>query len=243
MNQQAPFQPSDLEDLDRFLYSAYEVVPMQQIHDGDNDPRVIGLRHDVDNEITSSVAMAAWEEERGYRSTYFILHTAPYWQDKTLLQESLTAIDSLGHEIGFHINAITEAIRTGDDPLDIAQDAVDELRGYGYPVRGVVAHGDNACYEHHFINDELFTESRRDNQGAADRTVGGVKLAPISRSELGFDYDPNWLPRDEYLSDSGGQWSKPFNEFAARFHEYGQLHMLVHPCWWAESFVRAGATI
>ncbi len=238
MNPSVPFMPSDLDELGEFLGRADAVVPMSEIADGNHDERVIGMRHDVDNEIMSSVSMALWEQKRGYRSTYFILHTAPYWQDKRRLRAALVAIHGMGHEIGFHINAITEAIETGEHPLDIAYDAVDELRSYGYPVRGVVAHGDNACYEHHFINDEIFTESARPDYGAPDRVVGGVKLEPVSRSELGFDYDPNWLPRSEYLSDSGGRWSQSFEAVAARFPGSGQLHMLVHPCWWDEALIR-----
>ncbi len=241
MNSHAPFQPSDLWQLDALLSRAGAVVPMSEIADGNHDERVIGMRHDVDNDILPAVDMACWEQERGYRSTYFILHTAPYWEDKKKLVSALLAIHGLGHEIGFHLNAITEAISTAEDPIDIAQDAVDELRGYGYDVRGVVAHGDNACYQHHFINDEIFTESRRPGYGAADRVVGGVKLDPISRVELGFDYDPNWLPRGDYISDSGGKWSQPFDALADRFPLEGQLHMLVHPDWWKEAFVTVGA--
>lgn len=236
MNQQAPFQQIDLEELDEFLDQADAVVAMEDVFDGNDSRRVIGMRHDVDNEIASSVAMAEWEAERGYRSTYYILHTTDYWQNKPLLKASVAAIAGCGHEIGFHINAITQAIQTGQDPLDIAQDAVDELRGYGYPVRGVVAHGDPACYEHHFINDELFLESRRPGYGKPDRIVGGVKLDPVSRTDLGFDYDPNWLYRGDYLSDSGGRWSKRFEDVAARFPtETGQLHVLLHCCWWSNA--------
>lgn len=238
MRDKAPFQPLDLDELADVLDRAGAVVAMEDIADGNHHERVIGLRHDVDNEIESSVAMAQWEAERGYRSTFFILHGTHYWNDKDTLREALDAISDCGHEIGFHLNAITEAIRTGEDPLDIAQEAVDELRGYGYPVRGVVAHGDQACYEHHFINDEIFTESRRPGYGPADRIVGGVKLQPVSRAELGFDYDPNWLPRGDYLSDSGGCWSRPFETVTGRWPSAGQLHILQHPCWWSEALVK-----
>jgi len=238
MNDQAPFQPSDLDELGRFLDQAAAVVAMEDIADGDHGAGVIGMRHDCDNVIAPAVQMAEWEAERGYRSTYFILHTASYWQQKETLRASLEAIADCGHEIGFHLNAITEAIRTGEDPLDIAQEAVDELRGYGYPVRGVVAHGDQACYEHHFINDEIFTESRRPGYGPADRIVGGVKLQPVSRAELVFDYDPNWLPRGDYLSDSGGRWSSHFETVTGRCPSAGQLHLLVHPDWWPEALAK-----
>lgn len=240
MNQREPFQPSDLMELGELLDRADRVVAMEDIADGLHEPGVIGVRHDVDNVIGPAVAMAEWEAERGYRATYFILHTAPYWEQKDTLRAALKVISECGHEIGFHLNALTVAIETGEDPLDITQDAVDELRSYGYPVRGVVAHGDPACYEHHFVNDEVFTESRRVGYGKADRVIADtVKLQPVSRSDLGFDYDPNWLHRGDYLSDSGGHWSQPFNDAAETWPSRGQLHMLVHPCWWAEAFLPA----
>lgn len=241
MRPEAPFQQDDLEALDGLLSKAEMVVPMDMIAAGETSPRVLGLRHDVDNFIEPAVAMAEWEADRGYTSTYFILHTAAYWQDKYLLQTSLERIADCGHEIGFHLNALTAAIKTHRDPLEILEESVAELRGYGYHVTGVVAHGDNACYQHGFINDELFLESARPDQGPPDRTVGGVKLAPVSRELFGFEYDPNWLPRAAYLSDSGGRWSHQFDDIAAGFPFDGQLHMLVHPDWWAEAFVRAAA--
>lgn len=245
MNEKAPFQPSDLAELGEFLDLAARVVAMEDVlHSPWSAANVIGMRHDVDNAITPAVDMAQWEADRGYRSTYFILHTAPYWEEKETLKAALEVIADCGHEIGFHINAITAAIETGRDPIAIAAEAVGELRSYGYDVHGVVAHGDQACYQYGFINDELFIESARPAYGEPDRMIAtpNLKLAPISRRGLGFNYDPNWLPRGDYLSDSGGEWSQPWDEVAARFpEETGQLHMLVHPDWWSNAFI--GATV
>jgi len=236
MRDVAPFQPDDLDHLDRLLSQADQVVAMEDVHAGATSRHVIGLRHDVDNVIGPAVAMAEWEAVRGYRSTYYILHTSPYWEQKDLLRASLETIAGCGHEIGFHINAVTAAIDTGRPVQEIIEDAVGELRSYGHPVHGVVAHGDNACYRHRFINDEVFTESRRPAYGPASRLVGGVWLNPVPRSTYGFDYDPNWLRRTVYLSDSGGQWSRPFQEVADGFPFDGQLHILIHADWWAEAF-------
>jgi hypothetical protein len=230
----APFQSDDLRELGRLLEQASAVVAMETIADGLADHAAIGMRHDVDNHIGPAVEMARWEAERGYRSTYFILPTAPYWAYKHELQAALEEIAGCGHEIGFHLNAITAAIQTGRDPFTILREQVEELRGYGYRVRGVVAHGDQACYRHGFVNDELFVESPRPDWGTATRTVGGVPLRPVPRGTFGFDYDPNQLSRGTYLSDSGGRWSQPFEQIAAE--RVGQLHMLVHPDWWGEAF-------
>ncbi len=236
----SPFQRDDLDELDAFLSSASRVRAMEDIAFSNYSANVIGMRHDVDNALAPAVAMAQWEAERGYRSTYFILHTAPYWQDKDTLQAGLEVIADCGHEIGFHVNAIAEAIRTGMDPLVIATSAIAELRSYGHEIHGVVPHGDPLCHVHNFVNDELFKESPRPKCGEPDRYVAGVKLQPIHRRTLGFDYDPNWLPRLTGVSDSGGQWSQPFDELAAGFPYAGQIHMLIHPEWWAEALIPAG---
>jgi hypothetical protein len=67
-----------------------------------------------------------------------------------------------------------------------------------------------------------------------------LRLKPISRRGLGFDYDPNWLPRKVGVSDSGGRWSQPFDELVAGFPYDGQVHMLVHPDWWSEASAPKG---
>lgn len=244
MRAESPFQPNDLHELGEFYEQFGAVVPMCEIADGNHDERVLGLRHDVDNVIAPAVQMAEWEAERGYRSTYFILHTAPYWQEKDTLRAALETIAACGHEIGFHTNAITAAIVHWHDPLEILEEAVAELRSYGYPVRGVVAHGDSLCYAHNYVNDELFTESARPAYGAPDRMLADrIKLNPVPRATFGFDYDPNWLPRGQYLSDSGGRWSQPFEQVAAAFPGGRQLHMLIHADWWAEAFKREAVTV
>lgn len=231
MRTRSPFRETDLDDLDVFLDQAYAVVPMREVHAGTTDPRVIGMRHDVDNFIEPAVAMAAWEAGRGYRSTYYILHTAPYWDDKLLLRRSLDLIAGWGHEIGIHNNALAEYRRTGLDPRTSLAQACSELRGYGYRVSGTVAHGDSDCYDEQgdilFVNDQLFTECVRDYELICD---------PVPLAAFGLDYDANWLQRAAYLSDSGGRWSHDFDEYTGGFPYDGQLHMLVHPDWWAEAF-------
>ena len=231
MRDRAPFQPDDLEALDGLLAQATVVVPMLDIHEGKFGPHAIGLRHDVDNAIEPAVEFAFWEAERGYRATYYVLHTAPYWQDKDLLRASLEMIASLGHEIGIHNNALAEAHRTGEDPRRILVKAICELHELGHKIRGTVAHGDPDCYDRagriRFVNDQLFTECQREYD---------VPVKPLSLSKFGLDYDANWLPRGGYLSDSGGRWSQPFQKIADGFPYPGQLHMLVHPDWWQEAF-------
>lgn len=268
MRERAPFRADDLAEFDaRFLAKASAVVALQEVHAGNRDPSVIGLRHDCDagHSLATAVKMARWEADRGYRSTYYVLHTSPYWGAPGF-RESLDRIACFGHEIGIHTDALAEALRTGGDPDRILEDALDELRGYGFPVRGVAGHGNPLCNrdraegEITFANDEQFLECARPQEGEPDREItrGNVrrKLRPRPLADFGLDYEALvlGLPHPFRFSDSGGQWLAPgFEKTADAFEslskitmhhalanpeKFRQLHLLQHPDWWGEAFVR-----
>jgi hypothetical protein len=242
MRDSAPFQPDDLKALGDLLDRAAAVVAMQEIAAGNLEARVIALRHDVDNDHALAVAvrMAEWEAERGYRSTYFLLHTSGYWNEGEL-RRSAERIAVCGHEIGIHANAVAEALRTGGDPAEILHEAIGELRSFGFPIRGVVAHGDGLCGDAHFVNDEMFVECARPAFGSPRRTLfhngRALTLNPTPLASFGLTYESYRAgQRVGYLSDSGGRWNTPFADVAAAFPLPGQLHVLVHPDWWKEAF-------
>jgi hypothetical protein len=241
VNEQAPFLPADLEELHAELLSrAARVVPMRDIFMGDSSPQVIGLRHDVDDNngsFQTALRMAEWEFEHGYSSTYFLLHGSHYWGDDMLALAP--EFEELGHEVGIHCNAIAEALRTMTNPHVILADALKQLRSCGVRVAGSVAHGDQLCHKARFVNDEIFSECARPDYGEAHRMIrlGNVTLLleQLSYRVFGLEYDANWLAREQYLSDSGGSWSRPFDDVVAGFGK-GQLHVLQHPDWWAQAF-------
>ena len=245
MREHQPFLASDLEELHaRLLSQADRVVPMRDVYKGDRAAGVIGLRHDVDDNpgsFDTALRMAEWEFDHGYSSTYFLLHTAPYWNEDMLCRAPL--FEEMGHEVGIHVNAVAEALRSHRQPAHILRDALEELRSSGVRVEGCVAHGERECYDSNgkvrFVNDEMFSESPRPKLGAADRKIVGkdwvLQLRPVSREEFGLAYDATWLGREQYLSDSGGRWSRSFDEVVASFGA-GQLHVLVHPDWWSLAF-------
>lgn len=270
MNQRAPFNAADLAELDmRLLDQASAVVAMEDVHDGHRDPNSIGLRHDVDgvshqtrHALDTAVKIAGWEAERGYRSSYYFLHTAPYWTAPGF-RDALDTIAAYGHEIGVHNNAIAEALRTGQDPDVILDEAISTLRGFGFAVRGAVGHGDPFCNrdagpdEVWVANDEQFTVCQRPDYGAPDRVVtrGNVslKLKPRPLADFGLEYEALWCahPYPFRISDSGGKWLNPgweetvdkwqderrlYPEVTAPDKIVRQLHVLWHPDHWAESF-------
>ena len=265
MRPHAPFCADDLAELDEaFLSRAARVVAMEDVVAGDRGANVIGFRHDCDNfrSLATACDMAAWEADRGYRSTYFILHTAPYWQAQGF-DDALEEIASHGHEIGIHVDALARAMVTGEDPDTILDAAIGYLRHLGHDIRGAAGHGNSICNrdahegEGWFANDEQFVECRRPDYGDADRVIvrgkNTLKLAPRSLADFGLEYEALFcaLPFHFRFSDSGGRWIAPgFGETAERFHgqvdvaaapengyQPAQLHLLVHPDWWENAFV------
>lgn len=244
MRDREPFRRDDLREFRReLLERADEVVAMREIHAGERDPLVIGLRHDVDNVLEPCVELAEWEAKHGYRATYFVLHDSPYW-DSPELRPALERIAELGHEIGIHANALAVALTSGREPDEILATALYRLRSWGHDVIGVVAHGDPLCYRGHFVNDEQFVECARPDYGDPRRRLHyrgiGVNIEPRPLADFGLEYDSIHLARGLYLSDSGGAWNEPFAELCERFpNPFGQLHVLQHPCWWVEAFPTA----
>jgi hypothetical protein len=246
----APFRPQDLEELHaRLLSQADRVVPMRDIHKGDVGRRVIGLRHDVDDNAGSfdtALAMARWEFDHGYSSTYYVLHDSHYWDADHLVRA--LEFEELGHEVGLHNNAIAEGIRQRRSPDWILLEALGDLRSVGLRVDGTVAHGDPLCRDVRgqvrFVNDEMFVECRRTDMGEPDRVVAhhntAIMLHPQPLSDYHLAYDANWLPRGNYVSESGGRWSQDFGTVADGFGDV-QLHVLVHPDWWEHAFAKVAA--
>lgn len=232
---------ADLLALDDLLGSAGAVVPMRDIHAGADAPCVIGLRHDVDDNkdsLETAVQIARWEQDRGYRSTFFVLHSAGYWRSPWF-PLALAEFAECGHEVGIHVNAVAEALRSGGDPADILHDALAYLRGLGHDVIGVAPHGDQLCHSAGFVNDEMFSECARPEVGEPARTLEHegrrVTLAPMPLADFGLAYETYRLPKGRYLSDSGGAWNVPLDAIPGE----GQLHILWHPDWWADAFTEA----
>lgn len=262
MRDNAPFRADDLEELDERFYSrASAVVSMIDVYRGNRNPGVIGLRHDCDagHSLATAVKMAEWEEARGIRSTYYMLHSAPYWQYPNF-RESLETIACLGHELGIHLDALAEALKTGRDPDVILDEALSTLRGWGFSIRGAAGHGNALCNrdaaegEPWFANDEQLSECQRPDYGSPDRLLWRgsrkLKLSPRPMADFGLDYEALriGLPHPFRCSDSGGKWLNPgfdamVDQFIAhldprRWHEARQLHLLIHPDWWQQAFAR-----
>lgn len=222
----------DLQQLDT-LCSLGSVMRLCDVHDGAQDPDVIGMRHDVDDRGWDSVlAMALWEEARDRHSTFYFLHTAPYWN--VTMAPTLREIVALGHEIGLHNNAVAAWWRSNGalDPFDVFEEAQYQLEVWANTsVRSTAGHGDDACYEGAFINYSMFEECPVKSPGFRSfYEVTGME--PRKLREFGLDFAGDHVPRSIYLSDSGDQWSDPVEDVIAAFPAPSNIVILQHPDWY-----------
>ena len=117
-----------------------------------------------------------------------------------------------------------------------------------------------------FANDEQFLECRRFQVGNV-AVAGGERelwrgdksllLKPRPLADFGLVYEALFcaLPFYFRFSDSGGKWTNPgWDQTVAKFAETvtateapqgsddpRQLHLLIHPDWWARAFVPVAA--
>lgn len=197
----ASFDTYDLARLRTFL-SDEGSVPMCE---ASTEQRKVIVRHDVDHDLDHAVEFARWEEINGIRSTYFILHTAQYWQSEaTMGFPRCRLIRDLGHEIGIHNDAMSvSADVIGADM--VFQEAINLMKGRGaLNIVGCADHG-----------------------GAVPSSVLWENKTP---ADFGLTYEAYQLQRRlncNYISDNRGKLNREFGIDSVK-----PTVLLVHPEHW-----------
>lgn len=112
------------------------------------------IRHDVDGDLMAALDMAKIENALGIKSTYFLLHTAPYYgimQNGVFMRNEAALatyleIQALGHEVAVHTDAL-ELYQ--NHKVDGAKGLVTELewlRDNGLKISGTLAHNSFNVY-------------------------------------------------------------------------------------------------
>lgn len=186
------------------------------------------LRHDTDDDLQNSLLMAEIESSHGVKSTYFILDTAPYWQPlDSSMWEKLRAIQDMGHEIGWHNNAVTAWIKDGkkNNLGHYIKTPLCLMRDNGLHVNLTAAHGDPLCYELKYVNYNCF--------GFTSPKLFGYEVPVYDMKEFGLVQDAIHDPHTGYLSDSGGKWSAdPLSVLIGWKTSKQRNQLLIHPQWW-----------
>ena len=196
------------------------------------------LRHDVDRDLDKAVRMAEIEAGRDnnlnramfehgdrniVRSTYFILNTAKYWDSRDMI-DAVRYIETLGHEIGWHNNAIGQWMRW-EEPEEIysfINDPIEYLRSEGVTINGTAAHGDRLCYKNRFINYNVF--------GFKSPGYDGYHGTVHKLSEFNLKYEAYHVFYNDYLADNYTGWNGDFMKTCSWGD--GRYQVLIHPhCW------------
>ncbi len=217
------------------------------------DDKYIIVRHDVDHDYLTAMKMAEWERRHNIRATYCLLHTSWYYGrldgDRYVhsqeLIETAKSIQDKGHEINFHNNLVSVALRHGLDPLRLLEQELEFFRTNGIVIKGTSTHGDALCRELNYRNWELFKECCCDRFGGprtlvyeGERGRTEVDLGLVSMSNLGLTYEAYDFSKDVYHTDSGCRMrtrqTTRGRVMFDRANEQGAIAgILTHPIWWS----------
>ena len=148
--------------------SKYIVLPLNEFRQTFNSRKIIiGLRHDIDNDLNVAYQFSEVEYKLGFRSTYFILHTAPYYlansnnmdvHSEKIIPFLKTMQDKRHFEIGWHNDLVTLQIMYNINPVTFLHNELNWLRSNGINIVGTASHGSNYCKIYHYINYYFFEE-------------------------------------------------------------------------------------
>lgn len=183
------------------------------------DPKkiVIGLRHDVDLDLNIAKDLATVENNFGFTSTYYILHTASYYlaSSNNMAIHSEAIIPTLKlmqndyhHEIGWHNDLVTLQLVYKIDNIAFFHQELNWLREKGINIYGSASHGSNYCYDYKYLNYYFFEECKNppvgqfvNNEFAMVNGVN-VKLNHGHLSDFGLNYEAYFLNNNKYFSDA-----------------------------------------
>jgi len=225
------------------------------------------IRHDIDHDPFVALAMARIEAEHGIRSSYFFLTNDSmtfHFEDPDRRRKALDAIAeiaSLGHEVGLHYDCVGEFLATGKPFAESIAEPLAWFRDHGIEINGCVAHGASRIrkltgrdtFPLELCNYQIWQET---NPEPCEFEENGKRfsLPNMSLADFGLKYEPYFVRKDRYLSDSGGllwrTWNKQHQPFENINESSGLdlskwldnpacknevLQILIHPIWWVRS--------
>lgn len=217
-----------LDNFDRANFNELMTfVSRRTIKMQDKGPGII-MRHDIDDDIERAVKMAEVENQYGVSATYFMLNTASYW--KKGYWDLFRYIETLGHEIAWHNNVITEWIQA-DKKVSIdylITEVLMEFLDNGFKIKGSASHGDKTCYEYGFVNNQVWTSFEKKGLNGKPNTLD---YQQVKMEDYGLEYEAYAIPHDVYLSESGKRWRSEIRE-SDLTNKDNRVMVLVHSQHW-----------
>ncbi len=201
------------------------------VHYEERDPnkRCFFVRHDEDWALEYSLDLARAEHRLGIRATYFLNHSAAYFDYSPQLADACKEIEALGHRIGLHNNAVEEFLQTGKSVVDSIGPPLDFLRSHGISVQSCSSHGSKVCRENRLLNFEIWAEFEGSELAILKTSpqFDGVLGCPrVPLSAFGLLYDCSLVAHDCYISDSSGRmWGffRHRNNYADRIYDLSEF--------------------
>jgi len=212
------------------INSGYQVLTVRRyLENPDVSPQLVILRHDVDRSPGNALKMAELERELDISATYYFRK-----RRHTFKPEIIRSIAQMGHEIGYHYEALVKASGDYGRAIQVFEAELNEFREI-YDVVTISMHGS-----------PLSKYDNRDLWQRYDFREFGI----IGEAYLSIDYD-----KVAYLSDTGRTWNSrrynirdvveggnipqidTTNDLISLFESKAieQLCILVHPNRWASS--------
>lgn len=154
----------------------------------------VGLRHDIDNDISTALKLAKIEHQLGLQASYYVLHTAPYYGSRPCIS-ILKEIQALGHEVGLHNDCLKALVELGTPVADTLKQTLDLLRSQGLTITGTASHGSYHTYlaANYEIFEGLSIHGRR---SFGDQ----YPLGHLKMQEFGLEYEANYIKKSILVS-------------------------------------------
>jgi hypothetical protein len=189
------------------------------------------LKHDVDRRPFHALRMAILEREAGVRSTYYF-RAKPH----TFIPRVLQQIHSLGHEVGYHYESLSDARGDLAAAMELFADCLNQFRAV-VPVRTVAFHGrplsrhDNRVLIRHMKQQGIL--ETMDLLGDANEDINYTDILYISDTGRNWDSGKHKI-RDTVNSRVQADISTGADLLAKlRYHPHPKLIMLTHPERWS----------
>jgi hypothetical protein len=238
--------------------SKYIVLPISEFRKVHNTNKIIiGLRHDLDTDLNLGYLFSEIEWEKGFRASYYILHTAPYYlanpNNMAIHSEGIIPVlkkmqDDRHFEIGWHNDLVTLQVIYNINSITFLTNELNWLRSNGINITGTAAHGSNYCKVYHYLNYYFFNEfsfpapAGRENNITVP--IGGTNI-PIMKgklSDFGFDYEAYFIDFNKYFSDAtitnGIRWDIGMLDLN-QLKNGDRVQLLLHPMHWHKASVSA----
>lgn len=238
--------------------SKYIVLPLNEFRQTFNSKKiVIGLRHDVDIDLNVAYQFSEIESNLGFRSTYFILHTAPYYlvnaNNMAVHTDKIIPVlkrmqDERHFEIGWHNDLVTLQVIYNINPVTFLHSELNWLRSNGITIVGTAAHGSSYCKTYHYMNFYFFEECtypvvpNRENNITVPKDGKYITILKGKLGDFDLKYEAYFLNNNKALSDAvitdGIRWNigmLDLNQLKAG----DRAIILLHPIHWHKGSVHA----